>query len=121
MNVDVLDGPEDERVQNELTDWRYATDGYFEAMGIPIVEGRAFTVRDTAGAPSVAVVSQAFARRLFKGKSAVGRRIRVYDQDGSIEIVGVAKDLREGGLRMPAPLVMYVPVAQTRTGDPDDA
>ena len=113
LNVDVLDGPADERVENQLTDWRYASANYFAAMSIPIVEGRAFRETDTAGAPPVAVVSQAFARRLFKGRSALGRRIRVFDQDGSIEIVGVAKDLREGGLRTPQPIVMYVPVAQT--------
>jgi putative ABC transport system permease protein len=100
-------------VQDALTDWRYATAGYFEAMDIKIVAGRSFTNADTAGAPPVAVVSEEFARRLFKGQSALGRHIRVFGADGFIEIVGVAKDLREGGFRNPVPAVMYVPVAQT--------
>jgi predicted permease len=113
LNVDVLDGPLEERVENELTDWRYATSGYFETMGIPIVQGRGFTEADRPGAPPVAVVSETFARRLFKGSSALGRHIRVYEADGSIEIVGVAKDLKEGGLRSRPRPVMYVPVAQT--------
>ena len=112
LNVDVLDGPEEERVENALTDWRYATAGYFEAMGIPVVAGRSFTEADRAGAPPVAVVSETFAARLLGGRRALGRKIRVFDEDGSIEVVGIAKDLKEGGLRNRQQLVMYVPVAQ---------
>jgi ABC-type antimicrobial peptide transport system permease subunit len=82
-------------------------------MDIKIVAGRSFTDSDTAGAPPVAVVSEEFARRLFKGQSALGRHIRIFSADGFIEIVGVAKNLREGGFRNPVPAVMYVPVAQT--------
>ena len=113
LNVDVLDGAEEERLQNVLTDWRYATPGYFETMGIPLLAGRTFTDADTNGAPPVAVVSEAFARRVFGGKPPLGRHIRIYDADGSIEIVGVVRDLKEGGLRNRPQAVMYVPVAQT--------
>jgi putative ABC transport system permease protein len=111
LNVDVLDGPE--KIEDALTDWRYATPGYFSAMGIPIVAGRSFTDGDRAGAVPVAVVSEEFARRFFKGTPALGRHIRVYDADGTIEIVGIARDLKEGGLRLRPLPVMYVPVAQT--------
>jgi predicted permease len=111
LNVDVLDGPE--KIEDALTDWRYATPGYFSAMAIPIVAGRAFTDADRAGATPVAVVSEEFARRFFKGTPAIGRHIRVYDADGAIEIVGIARDLKEGGLRLRPLPVMYVPVAQT--------
>ena len=111
LNVDVLDGPE--KIEDALTDWRYATPGYFSAMGIPIVAGRAFTDTDRTGTTPVAVVSEEFARRFFKGTPAIGRHIRVYDADGAIEIVGIARDLKEGGLRLRPLPVMYVPVAQT--------
>jgi putative ABC transport system permease protein len=111
MNVTVLDGPE--KVENELTDWRYATADYFQTMAIPIVAGRGFTDLDRVGAAPVAVVSEEFARRFFKGTSALGRHIRVFDADGAMEIVGIAKDLKEGGLRYRPMAVMYVPVAQT--------
>lgn len=113
LNVDILDGPE--KLQNELTDWRYVTADYFETMRIPIVAGRGFTEADAAGAPKVAVVSEQFARRLFKGTSPIGRHIRVFDADGEMEIVGVVKDLKEGGLRRPPLEVMYVPAAQLHT------
>jgi predicted permease len=114
LNVDLLDWPENssDRVQDALTDWRYVTPGYFETMQIPIVAGRGFTDGDRAGATPVAIVSEEFARRLFPGTTPLGRHIRVFDEDGSLEIVGIAKDLKEGGLKEPVPLVMYVPVAQ---------
>jgi predicted permease len=114
LNVDVLDWPETgKRVEDEVTDWRYVTAGYFETMRISIVAGRAFTDGDVRGALPVAIVSEEFARRLFKGTSALGRHIRVFDADGAMQIVGIAKDLKEGGLKGRSRLVMYVPVSQT--------
>ncbi len=110
LNVDILDGPQ--RLENQLTDWRYASTDYFSTMGIRIVSGRGFEERDRMGAPPVAVVNETFALRLFKGVNAVGRHIRVFDTDGDIEIVGIAKDVREQGLIRRLPVVMYVPIAQ---------
>ena len=78
-------------------------------MGIRIVEGRGFEDGDRAGAPPVAVVNEAFARQFFKDTRAIGQHLRVFDSDGSIEIVGIAKDVREAGLTGPIPAVMYVP------------
>jgi len=110
LNVDVLDGPE--FIERALTDWRYASIEYFETMRIPIVSGRAFNSGDRPGAPPVTVVNEEFARRLLKGTNPLGHHVRVFRDDGSIEIVGVAKDLREGRINgRPIP-VMYVPVAQ---------
>ncbi len=110
LNVDVLDGPES--IERALVDWRYASTGYFETMRIPIVSGRGFADRDRAGAPPVAVVSERFARKFLKGVNPLGHHIRVFQDDGAIEIVGVAKDLSEGGLVQPPIPVMYVPIAQ---------
>jgi putative ABC transport system permease protein len=110
LNVDFLETAEVERA---LTDWRYATAGYFETMKIPVVAGRTFAETDRAGAPKIAVVSEAFANKFYKdGGSPLGRRIRVFDAEDPMEIVGVVKDLREGGLTGRVPPVMYVPIAQ---------
>jgi putative ABC transport system permease protein len=114
LNVDFLETQERETA---LTDWRYATSDYFRTMGIPITSGRAFDERDRAGAPRVAVVSEEFARRFYKEGRPLGRRIRVFDADGSIEVVGIVKNLREQGLSGPVPAVMYVPVAQTHDAE----
>jgi putative ABC transport system permease protein len=115
LNVDILDVREPDgrmRFDNAVTDWRYASSNYFSTMGIPIVAGRGFEDGDRAGAPSIAVVNEEFARRFFKDQGAIGQRIRVFDTDGSIEVVGVAKDVREQGLTRPLPPLMYVPIHQ---------
>ena len=110
LNVDVLDGPE--LVERAVVDWRYASLDYLDTMRIPIVSGRGFNHGDRAGAPPIAVVNEEFARRFLKGTNAIGHHIRVFRDDGSIEIVGIAKDVRERRLTgRPIPL-MYVPVTQ---------
>ena len=110
LNVDILDGPT--KLEGALTDWRYASADYFQTMRIPVVAGRAFTGADHAGSPPVAVVSEQFARQFFGTVDALGHHIRVFDDDGSIEIVGIAKDVRERGLVGRPLALMYVPVAQ---------
>jgi predicted permease len=66
------------------------TSGYFEAMGIPIFEGRGFRDSDTREAPAVVVVSQSAAARYWNG-DAIGRRFSI--QDREVTIVGVARDV----------------------------
>jgi putative ABC transport system permease protein len=113
MNVDVIDGPEHFDGMATVTDWRYASLDYFKTMGIPIVSGRGFTDGDRAGAPPVVVVSEEFARRFFKNTNPIGHHIGMFKTDESLEVVGVAKDLREGGDLTRRPMaVMYVPVTQ---------
>jgi predicted permease len=110
LTVEILDGRE--KTEQPLTDWRYASRNYFAVMGIPIIAGRGFEERDRAGAPPVAVVSEEFARHFFKDTPAIGQRIRVFRTEAPIEIVGIARDVREQGLVGPLPSVMYVPVSQ---------
>ena len=113
MNIDVRDGPEHFDGMATLTDWRYASLDYFKTMAIPIVAGRAFSESDRAGFPPVAVVSEAFARHFFRNGNPIGHHIGMLRTDESIEIVGIAKDLREGGdLTAPPVAIMYVPVTQ---------
>jgi putative ABC transport system permease protein len=113
MNVDVLDGPEHFEGMATLTDWRYAGLDYFRTMGIPLVSGRGFVDSDRAGAPPVAVVNEAFARHFFKNTTPIGHHIGMWKTDESIEVVGVVRDLREGGdLTGPPVAIMYVPVTQ---------
>jgi predicted permease len=76
----------------------YVAGDYFHAMGIPLVEGRAIDNSDQAGRPAVAVVNEALARRFFPGARALGTRIRIGGVTEWLEIVGVAGNVKQGGL-----------------------
>jgi predicted permease len=84
----------------------------FRTLGITLVRGRGFLETDREGAPSVAVVSQAAAKRLWPGEDAIGQRIRmVTSEERSWTVVGVAGDTRFRHLLEPTPTI-YVPVRQ---------
>jgi predicted permease len=78
----------------------YISDGYFEALGIRLREGRDFAVSDTGGSP-VSVVDGYFARTFFDQRSPVGERLRVGQQEGGAlqtQIVGVVDSVRHRSL-----------------------
>jgi len=79
--------------------YQAVTPDYFSTLGVRIVEGRGFTAAD-AGGPPVFVVNEALAKRFYPGKSAVGRRIKPFGIDTLpwATIVGVARDVKQGGL-----------------------
>jgi predicted permease len=65
---------------------------YFEALGIPLLAGRNFTIKDDAGAQKVAIVNEQFTKRYWPNQDPVGKRIRlVGDSQAPVTIVGVAK------------------------------
>jgi putative ABC transport system permease protein len=96
--------------------------GYFEVMGVPLVEGRTFTARDSAEGTPVIIVSQTFAREVFPGQSAIGKQIGFYaSRPGAAppptrEIVGVVGDVRQDGVSRQPIAHMYTPYAQTAWG-----
>ena len=66
---------------------------YFTAIGVPIVEGRAFTNDDRPNTPRVAIVNETFARKYWPGESAVGKTFRSRVSDGvEFQIVGISAD-----------------------------
>jgi hypothetical protein len=72
--------------------WIWAGPGYFDAMGIPILRGRALDERDRRQTPRVAVISEDMAMRYFGSIEAIGRRFRPTDDPTSwFEVIGVAK------------------------------
>jgi putative ABC transport system permease protein len=87
--------------------------GYLETMGIPVVQGRAFTEDDRDGAPRVAIVNDEFVRLHFPGEDPLGRRIRM-GRDSTIvrEIVGVVGSVKHYGLDDRPQAQMYEPFAQ---------
>ncbi len=85
---------------------RYVTPGYFEALGIPIRHGRAFTVGDDRTAPTVIVVNEALARRVSGDEDPTGR------MTSRGTIIGVVGDVRQIGLDEPAAPEIYYAAAQ---------
>jgi putative ABC transport system permease protein len=104
--------------QQVQTSFRSVSPGYFEAMGIPILEGRAFTDADTRTSMPVLVVNRTFAQR-FLGERPVGRRLpaAVYDGMPDWEVAGVAEDVRtQSSVTEPAQPEMYVSYTQAPSG-----
>jgi putative ABC transport system permease protein len=95
----------------------YIDAGYFDALGIPVVEGRALTADDAAHRFRGAVVSQAYANKWWPDGSAVGRRIEVGAGE-DWEIVGVAANVRNRGLQQDVEELMYLPMSLGEAATP---
>jgi predicted permease len=104
------------------SDFDYCTPNYFRAMGIPLLKGRFFDERDTAGSPRVAIVNEAFAQTYFPSEEPLGRRIEggaiavSVVGEGSWEIVGVVGDARHRGLTENVRPMFYMPQPFSRFG-----
>ena len=98
---------------NHTVDFQIVSPGYFQTLGIPLLQGRGFTEHDNQKAPLVVVISRAMARKYWPGENAIGQRVQVNgDKAPPREIVGIVGDVRQRDPeRMPEPL-MYVPYLQ---------
>ena len=87
---------------------------YFEAMGIPLLRGRAFAERDRLNSTPVAVINESMAKRFWPTEDPIGKRFRVLGSGPRdlLEIVGVVGDVRHNGLNNPASMDSYLPVLQ---------
>lgn len=82
--------------KNGLDDWRAkfrsVSPGYFETLGVPIVEGRDFRDSDRSGSERVVIVSQSLAQKLFPGQQALNRDLRW--TDGVMKFIGISMEPR---------------------------
>jgi predicted permease len=86
------------------------TPGYFEAMGIPIKEGRAFTERDDSASARVMMVNEQMAKKYWAGKSPVGRIVRYGGRDHTV--IGVVPTGKYNRLGEPPTPFYYTALAQ---------
>ncbi len=92
--------------------------GFFATMQIPILAGRDFEERDGPGSPAVAVINEAFAQATFGDRNPLGQRLTLREAgEGDrvardMEIVGVSRNARYGGLTRAIPPVVYMPYDQ---------
>jgi putative ABC transport system permease protein len=131
MNADTtffIEGqPVPEPVDRPRTHPRTISPDYFRAMGVRMVEGRAFTEQDHARAPRVAIINETMARRFWPAQPAIGKRIALdieslkYFRDrppeldpamGMREIVGIVRDVKHEGLETQPEPEMYIPDRQ---------
>ncbi|HMN09949.1 MAG TPA: ABC transporter permease [Gemmatimonadaceae bacterium] len=90
--------------------------GYLSALGIPLLAGREFTVADGRGAPQVAVVNEAFARKFNMGRDVVGKHISTEGEGPlEIEIVGLIKDAKYSDVKRAVPPQFFIPWRQDST------
>ncbi|MES1242474.1 MAG: ABC transporter permease [Acidobacteriota bacterium] len=96
------------------------TPGYFQAMGLPIVRGRAFTDQDREGSAKVAILTEAAARKYFPGENPIGRHIVLgWTSDGDVrggEVVGIAKDFKQSTLDRDSDPQVFLPFDQAPIG-----
>jgi predicted permease len=92
----------------DRADFRHVSPGFFQTLGIHLRRGREFDASDKSERPRTVVVSEGFARKFFGGIDVVGERIG-FDDHKSLEIVGVAADVRPAPGTAAEPTI-YFPV-----------
>jgi putative ABC transport system permease protein len=101
--------------QGRVTGWTlasYASERYFDTLGIGVLQGRTFTRLEGAEAASLAVISESAARQFWPGQAALGKQLTL-DVDfrgklSSFEVIGIVKDVRYANLTRIDPAHVYL-------------
>jgi predicted permease len=113
MSTIFIEGHQRKEDENMIPWFDAVSPGYFQTMGIPLLAGRDFTVRDRIGAPRVAVVNDVFAKYYFKNESPIGRRFGLgHGTKADIEIVGVVRGAKYSRIDEKIPREVYLAFAQ---------
>jgi predicted permease len=105
-----------------VADYCIASEGYFKALAIPLLQGRLFDERDGPDAPHAAVVSQSMARATWPNRDPLGRTIEFGNMDGDMRlltVVGVVADAHYRSLEKPPEPTVYVNYRQRLRGGRD--
>ena len=89
---------------------RIVSNGYFKAMGIPLLAGRDFTEHDNAASEQVIIINDSLARRLWPDQNPIGQMVT---QDGGRRVVGIVGGVRHVTVEQESGLEMYLPIRQT--------
>jgi predicted permease len=92
------------------------TPEYFRTWGLPIVEGRGFADTDDEDAPPVAVVTRAFAQRVWPDQPALGKRFKIAKNGPQIQVVGVSGDIQYFSIGETPKPFFFRPYAQNYRG-----
>ncbi|HVN03982.1 MAG TPA: ABC transporter permease [Bryobacteraceae bacterium] len=112
--ITVANGDEETRNSAHTASLRFVTPGFFATMGIPLDRGRDVSESDSIDAPSVAVVSESFARRYWPDQDPLGRHFKMAFSDRTV--VGVVGNIHVRGLDRVSEPQVYLPYRQVKDG-----
>ncbi len=111
-----------EQGRKPTTGYQVVSSTYFSTLDLPIVAGRGFDARDVSGSPRVLIVNEAFAKSLTP-RNPIGLQVSVQavdspnDQPVTLEIIGVAKQVKQRPDEAADYVQMYTPLLQDPIGD----
>jgi putative ABC transport system permease protein len=111
----VADKPVPPRADLPSSAFTPVSENYFKTMGVRLLKGRVFTEADTAGKPTVTVINERLAARMWPGADPIGKRLKQgwpEDQTPWREVIGVVADVKMNGVDSDTPLQSYLPLAQ---------
>ena len=112
-----LDGPPADPAASPNANVAWITEGYFEALGIPLIGGRTLTPRDTAESQPVVIINRRLARQVFGDADPVGRLVRIgVSTQRQFEVIGVVGDERHFGIDTEATPSFFVAYRQAPSG-----
>ncbi len=96
-------------------DYRVVAGNYFQAMGMPLLQGRFFSTQEQPETSRKVIIDEPLARKYYAGQNPIGRHLWVWEGSAgfvSAEIVGVVGGVRHGSLQLPPYPTMYFPLPQ---------
>ncbi|MPY89488.1 MAG: FtsX-like permease family protein [Luteitalea sp.] len=106
-----IDGYAPARAEDMRFNYETVGPRYFQTMRIPLVGGRDFDDRDREGTQGVVIINETMAQRYWPGGDALGGRLNVEEGDW-VEIVGIAKDVKQRSLSEAPQPFFYLPLLQ---------
>jgi putative ABC transport system permease protein len=109
----------------------FVSTGYFETLGIPVLQGRSFTAQDISNHAAVAMISDVLAQKLWPGDDPIGKLITVGSQEQlsvplrqepffpSMRVIGVVRNVYSDNMASPDPGALYLPTQQLAGWEPN--
>ncbi len=105
-----------EDTEGKYTATTTVSPGYFETLGVPLLQGRDFTAFDDADSRPVAIINEATKRMFWPDEDAVGKRFHyITEEIGQIEVIGVVADV-VSAIGQPVQAISYTPAKQRFQG-----